>query len=1747
MRGEVHRRSGRWALRLAGALLGASLAVVVAVVVALAVVVAADVAGTSRAVAAGIGRAPLHGREGIVPPGATFIGPAPSATSLPLEVTLQPRDPAALAAEVQAVSDPRSPEYRHFLTPEQFAQRFGPTQATIAQVSSALRSEGLTVGTPSTTGLSLPVSGTVAEVQSAFSTPISRYRLASGKTGYDNRSTPEVPASVAPQIEGILGLDTLSPPQPLTTVPQPTSASPHSAGVGAAPALAPGQPTPTGTTCTNSISGVQSNYGALDADQLAQAYSFDPLYTANHYGSGATVALLEMYGAEYSPSDISTFAACYGISLGPGQVTEKDVDGGGTNTGGGTVEAELDIENVLSLAPKASIEVYEGGLSDNLYDVFSRIISDDTAKIVSASWTNGCEAYVGQAYQNSENTLFQAAASEGQSIFVATGDEGSEGCNVNGEISATTGSNPVAQAVDPSTGTLYIANKSSNTVSVDSEGSSSDPSDFANASSVPTDSGPDAVALDASAGKVFVANSEGTLTVIPTSTCNQTTTSGCGTPAQIASAGHLSAPDALAVNGSTLYVGNTNGTVAVYNATTNAWVATVNLLSSSLPTALAVDTTHATLYVADGSSKNRIEYINTANCNATTTTACSAIPSTVSGVLGHDPVGLAVAGAAGDLYVANAGTGGGVSVVGLTTHSVVTTISTSQTNNGTGAVQSIGMSPNNAEVLAVLTGLGFPGDVMATINPSTQAITATVGLQNGTDLMGQLVSDGSRDYVWALDETNGSDIIQNLNLGVSDPASQPYVTAVGGTSVTALGPAPTEAVWNDQLHYSEGAGGGGISQTFSMPAYQQALGAVSGSSGLPCAISSGDCREVPDVSADADPSTGYVIYDSVNNLGWNALGGTSGAAPLWAAVLAVDDSANGNTAGYGALNPALYLLAQQSAGTYLNDVTSGNNDYNATGGGSYPAMTGYDMATGLGTPIASQLAAGLTRIPLDVVVSGSQAYGGAPPTFTGSVNYAGSVNAPYGVTVDASGLSCTEVDTSTPIGPALSAGSHTLVPSSCSGATLSGADATDYAIVYTSGAGGFTVNRAPLTISASSPTSTYGTTPVVTPLYSGFKNGDSASSLSVPPTCGTTATSSDPPSPPTYPSSCSGASDSNYTIGYVPGVVTIDPAPLTITASSGSMTYGGTPPAIVANYSGFKNGDSASSLSVPPTCGTTATSSDPPSPPTYPSSCSGAADSNYTIGYVPGVVTVIDAQIDVTASGGQTYGSTTPSFSGTDTPPTGVTVDASGLSCTEVDTSTPIGPALSAGSHTLVPSSCSGATLSGADATDYAIVYTSGAGGFTVNRAPLTISASSPTSTYGTTPVVTPLYSGFKNGDSASSLSVPPTCGTTATSSDPPSPPTYPSSCSGASDSNYTIGYVPGVVTIDPAPLTITASSGSMTYGGTPPAIVANYSGFKNGDSASSLSVPPTCGTTATSSDPPSPPTYPSSCSGAADSNYTIGYVPGVVTIDPPPAPTHGYWLVGSDGGIFTFGSASFYGSTGSLKLQRPVVGITPTKDRGGYWLVASDGGTFAFGDAGFYGSIPGLGLNPAGSGLPHSLNAPIVGMVPAADGQGYFVVASDGGVFAFGPGASFAGSCPGIGGCSGPAVSVIPDSSGNGYWLFTATGNVYTFGDASYLGAPGNVGSPVTSAVRTPDGKGYWVLVANGTVYGYGDALDYGSPGGQLGGPNPATAVFTTSDGGGYWVVSAAGVVDPYGDAPNDGGMAGTKLNGAIIAATGF
>ncbi|MGH9080779.1 MAG: hypothetical protein ACRDYE_12035, partial [Acidimicrobiales bacterium] len=161
----------------------------------------------------------------------------------------------------------------------------------------------------------------------------------------------------------------------------------------------------------------------------------------------------------------------------------------------------------------------------------------------------------------------------------------------------------------------------------------------------------------------------------------------------------------------------------------------------------------------------------------------------------------------------------------------------------------------------------------------------------------------------------------------------------------------------------------------------------------------------------------------------------------------------------------------------------------------------------------------------------------------------------------------------------------------------------------------------------------------------------------------------------------------------------------------------------------------------------------------------------------------------------------------------------------------------------------------------------------------------------------------------------------------------------------------------------------------------------------------------------------------------------------------HGYWLVASDGGIFSFGDAQFFGSTGSMVLNRPIVGMAATPSGKGYWLVASDGGIFTFGDAPFFGST--------GSML---LNRPVVGMTPAPDGGGYWLVASDGGIFTFGD-APFFGSTGGAP-LGSPTAAISTDYPASGYWTVTDSGQVSDFGGAPSLGSLVNApsGNPNTA-----------------------------------------------------------------------------------------
>ena len=176
----------------------------------------------------------------------------------------------------------------------------------------------------------------------------------------------------------------------------------------------------------------------------------------------------------------------------------------------------------------------------------------------------------------------------------------------------------------------------------------------------------------------------------------------------------------------------------------------------------------------------------------------------------------------------------------------------------------------------------------------------------------------------------------------SFPADEPWVTSVGGTTVVRNGSTTAESVWNS----NGGAGGGGFSNFFPTPSFQQTL---------PASVQSelNHRRGVPDVAADADPSTGLAIYFGGQ---WQLAGGTSAAAPLWAGIMAVADQMAGHPLGF--INDALYKLATSSHyATDFHDITSGNNtyDHNGVDVQGYIAVQGWDAASGLGTPDAENL------------------------------------------------------------------------------------------------------------------------------------------------------------------------------------------------------------------------------------------------------------------------------------------------------------------------------------------------------------------------------------------------------------------------------------------------------------------------------------------------------------------------------------------------------------------------------------------------------------------------------------------------------------------------------------------------------------------------------------------------------------------------------------------------------------------------
>jgi Pro-kumamolisin, activation domain/Putative Ig domain len=324
-----------------------------------------------------------------------------------LTIALAPRHPAALAAFARAVSTPGSPHYGDYLTPRRFRARFGASPARIALVRAALRSRGLRPGHASAGGLSIAATGD-AQATAALRA----------------RGGADAAAALPGAVQSVIGLRPAA-AHPLAlrarhprALPAPQvargpggRARPHAAGPQACTAAADAAPT----------------QGAYTTDQIASAYDFEPLYASGDEGAGVTVAVYELEPND--PGDVAAFQHCYGTHA---SISYVKVDGG-VGEGAGSDEAAFDIENLVGFAPRARVLVYQAPNSSSglpgsgPYDLFSAIINQDRAQVVSVSWGQ-CEAQLGRRAATAEHALFEQAVAQGQTIVAAAGDDGAEDC-----------------------------------------------------------------------------------------------------------------------------------------------------------------------------------------------------------------------------------------------------------------------------------------------------------------------------------------------------------------------------------------------------------------------------------------------------------------------------------------------------------------------------------------------------------------------------------------------------------------------------------------------------------------------------------------------------------------------------------------------------------------------------------------------------------------------------------------------------------------------------------------------------------------------------------------------------------------------------------------------------------------------------------------------------------------------------------------------------------------------------------------------------------------------------------------------------------------------------------------------------------------------------------------------------------------------------------------------------------------------
>lgn len=321
---------------------------------------------------------------------ARKLQPVRGEQKLALSIGLRLRNAGHAQELLHEISDPNSPNYHHYLSPDQFKAAFAPTASQIQQVQGYLQSQGLQVGDIAPNNLLINASGTVAQAQQSFQTQIDTYQE-KDRIFYANSTPPSIPADVSQLVTSIGGLD--------------NGQQVHA-------------------QYRRMATGSSAQPVGLAPKDLAAAYGVNPLYANNIQGQRQNIALLELDG--YQSSDVKQYFQNYGL---PGPTIRNIlVDHFNGAAGQGSVEAALDIEMIGSIAPRSNIYVYEGiGTTQGMNNIYTRIVNEKRAQIVSLSW-GLCEDSLGAAEVQTLNNIFMQGALEGMSFFAASGDAGAYDC-----------------------------------------------------------------------------------------------------------------------------------------------------------------------------------------------------------------------------------------------------------------------------------------------------------------------------------------------------------------------------------------------------------------------------------------------------------------------------------------------------------------------------------------------------------------------------------------------------------------------------------------------------------------------------------------------------------------------------------------------------------------------------------------------------------------------------------------------------------------------------------------------------------------------------------------------------------------------------------------------------------------------------------------------------------------------------------------------------------------------------------------------------------------------------------------------------------------------------------------------------------------------------------------------------------------------------------------------------------------------